>query len=78
MKTLHDIEVNPSLLWDQDFTPDNYKDEVFFTWYLGRLLERGTAEEVKKIPNTVIARYLNRLRISRRVRRFWQWYLKEA
>lgn len=78
MKTLHNIEVNTALLWDQDFTPDKYMDEVFFTWYLGRLLERGTAEEVKKIPKVVIARYLGRLRISRRVRRFWQWYLKDA
>ena len=77
MKTLHNIEVNTSLLWDQDFTPDQYMDTVFFTWYLGRLLERGTAEEVKKIPKTVIAHYLDHLRISHRVRRFWQWYLKE-
>lgn len=78
MKTLHNIEVNTALLWDQDFTPDKYMDEVFFTWYLGRLLERGTAEEVKKIPKTIIARYLDRLRISHRVRRFWQWHLKDA
>ena len=77
MKTLHNIEVNTALLWDQDFTPDKYKDEVFFSWYLGRLLERGTAKEVKKIPKAVIARYLDRLRISRRVRRFWQYHLKE-
>ncbi|MFQ5651596.1 MAG: hypothetical protein ACE5IY_16795 [bacterium] len=76
MKTLHNIEVNPSLLWDQDFTPDKYMDEVFFIWYLGRLLERGTAEEVKKISKAVVARYLDRLRISRPVRRFWQWYLE--
>lgn len=78
MKTLYGIDVNTALLWDQDFSPEEYQDEAFFIWYLGRLLERGTAEEVKKIPKGVIAGYLDRLRISRRMRRFWQWYLKEA
>jgi hypothetical protein len=53
-------------------------EESFLVWYLGRLLERGMAAEGKRLPIEVIARYLNRLSISRRVRRFWEWYIKNA
>ena len=78
MKTLHNIEVNPALLWDYDFSPEQMQEEKFFIWYLGRLLDRGTAAEVKRIPTAVVAQYLERLSIPRRVRRFWQWYLNKA
>lgn len=78
MKTLMNIEVNPALLWDYDFTPQEMQEESFLVWYLGRLLERGTAAEVKQVPPEIIARYLDRLSISQAVRRFWEWYLKEA
>jgi hypothetical protein len=54
------------------------QEENFFIWYLGRLLDRGTAAEVKRIPTEVVAQYLERLSIPRRVRRFWQWYLNKA
>lgn len=77
LKTLYGIEVNPALIWDYDFQPDQMQQEEFFVWYLGRLLEKGTAEEIKQVPPVVIAQYLDRLRISRRVRRFWRWYLQQ-
>ena len=76
MKTLHGIEVNRGLLWDYDFSPDKLQEEGFFVWYLGRLLERGTAAEVKPVPREIIARYLDRLTIPYRIRRFWKWYLE--
>lgn len=75
MKTLYNIEVNKGLLWDYDFAPEKLQEESFFIWYLGRLLERGTAAEVKRIPLEIIAQYLERLRLSSRIRRFWKWYL---
>lgn len=78
MKTLYNIEVNTGLLWDYNFSPTELEQESFFIWYLGRLLERGTAAEVKLIPTEIVDRYLERLSISRRVRRFWEWYLHEA
>jgi hypothetical protein len=78
MKTLYNIEVNPALLWDYEFSPTEMGEESFLVWYLGRLLERGMAAEGKRLPIEVIARYLNRLSISRRVRRFWEWYIKNA
>jgi hypothetical protein len=77
MKTLYDIEVIPGLLWDDDFSPQDVQEESFFIWYLGRLLERGTAAEVKRIPVEVVARYLSRLSIPQRVRRFGVWYIKQ-
>ena len=78
MKTLHNIEVHPGLLWDCDFSPSRVQDESFFVWYLGRLLERGTAAEVKCIPHEIIARCLDQLTIPHQIRRFWKWYLEEA
>jgi hypothetical protein len=78
MKTLYDIEVNPGLLWDYDFSPSELQKENFFILYLGRLLERGTAAEVKCIPREIIARYLDRLSVPQRIRRFWKWYLQES
>lgn len=78
MKTLHDIEVNPGLLWDYDFSTEDYQTERFFIWYLGRLLERGTAEEVKRVPLPIIAQYLDQLSIPSGIRRFWKWYLEAA
>ena len=77
MKTQHDIEINPALLWDYDFSPEEMQEERFLIWYLGRLLERGTADEVKRVPTQVIAKYLDRLALSHRVQRFWSWYLKQ-
>jgi len=50
MKTLYNIEINPALLWDYDFSPEQMQEESFFIWYLGRLLDSGTAAEVKRIP----------------------------
>ncbi len=65
-------------MWDYDFLPEEIQHESFFVWYLGRLLERGTAAEIKSIPKEIIAHYLDRLSLSRRVRRFWEWYLKNV
>ena len=75
MKTLYDVEVNRGLLWDYEFSAEKLSSEEFFAFYLGRLLERGTANEVKRIPKDIIAKYLDRLSIPARVREFWQWYL---
>lgn len=77
MQTLYGIQVNRGLLWDYDFSPEKLQDEAFFIWYLGRLLERGTADEVKRIPHEIIIRYLDRLSIPDRIRRFWNWYLRK-
>ena len=77
MKTLYDLEINPALLWDYKFAPEEMQAENFFIWYLGRLLERGTAAEVKRLPREVVAKYLDRVSVSRRVRRFWEWYLQQ-
>ena len=75
MKTLFNITVNPGLLWDYDFSKEKLQSEEFFTFYLGRLLERGTAEEVRGIPPHVITQYLHRIALPNRVRKFWEWYL---
>ncbi len=75
MKTLYEIQVNPALLWDYEFRQEEFRTEDFFVWYLGRQLDNGTFDEVRAIPHEVIAKYLDRLRICRRVREFWKWFL---
>jgi hypothetical protein len=77
MKTLYGIEVNRGLLWDYDFSPQQLNEDSFFVFYLSRLLERGTADEVKALPRDIISRYLDRLTIPRNIRRFWEWYLEK-
>jgi hypothetical protein len=77
MKTLYDIDVNPGMLWDYEFSREKLNNEEFFVFYLGRLLDAGTADEVRRIPREVIAQYLDRLSLSSRVRKFWEWYLSQ-
>ena len=78
MRTLYGIEVNPGLFWDYNLTNEKLTTEEFLTFYLGRILERGTAREVKQIPTDVIRTYLDRLTIPSRVRKFWEWYLSPS
>lgn len=75
MKTLYNIDVNPGLLWDHYFSPEEYMTENFFAFYLARVLESGTVSEVRTISPAIIAQYLARLNLSGRVRKFWEWYL---
>lgn len=76
-KTLYGIPVNESLMWDFDWSEEEYKTEKFFKWYLARVLSNGTAEDLKNIDFKVIKKYLNNLiRVPRFIRNFWEWYLE--
>ncbi len=72
--TLYNIPVNQKLIWDYQFEAHDFQTESFFTWYLARILDYGTARDVAQIPFKVIVKYLSSLRISRDVRAFWDWY----
>ncbi|MCK4453232.1 hypothetical protein KAT67_08715 [candidate division WOR-3 bacterium] len=77
-KTLYGIPVNEKLIWDYDWSEQEYKTEKFFKWYLARVLSNGTAEDLKNIDFTLINKYLsNIIGIPRFVRSFWEWYLGE-
>ncbi|MCK4250462.1 hypothetical protein KAX97_03395 [candidate division WOR-3 bacterium] len=77
-KTLYGIPVNEKLIWDYDWSEQEYKTEKFFKWYLARVLSNGTAKDLKNIDFTLINKYLgNIIGIPRFVRTFWEWYLGE-
>lgn len=77
-KTLYGIPVNEKLIWDYDWSEQEYKTEKFFKWYLAQVLSNGTAEDLKNIDFTLIKKYLgNIIGIPRFVRSFWEWYLGE-
>jgi hypothetical protein len=69
------MKVNKALLWDMPWTEADYETERFRRWYYARVLERGTAAEVRELDFALIARWLPEMRIPREVRRFWEWYL---
>lgn len=69
--------MNKSLLWDYDWKPEEYATERFIRWYIARVLSRGTDADVKEIDPRLIAKYLEILAIPRRIREFWEWWLKE-
>ncbi|MEO0122441.1 MAG: hypothetical protein ABIL69_00325 [candidate division WOR-3 bacterium] len=46
-KTLYGIPVNENLIWDYDWSEEEYKTEKFFKWYLARVLSNGTAKDLK-------------------------------
>lgn len=73
--TLHGVEINSGLLWDYAYTEEDLREESFCVWYLSRVLNQGNWEDVRRIPLEVIRTHFNRLSLSRRVRKFWAWYL---
>lgn len=75
-KTLYGIPVNEKLIWDYDWSEQEYKTEKFFKWYLARVLSNGTAEDLKNIDFTLLKKYLGKLNIARRIARFWFHYLE--
>lgn len=71
------LKFNPKLFWDYDITEDILKTEKGIIFYISRVLNHGNTEDVKEIPLDLIKRYLPRLNLSKRVRKFWEWYLRK-
>ncbi len=68
------LPVNPDLVWDYDIPPESQQSEAFRRWYIGRVLTRGRAEDVRAIGLHVIYTYLPQLTLPTEIRRFWEWY----
>ncbi|MEM3553592.1 MAG: hypothetical protein QW658_01380 [Candidatus Bathyarchaeia archaeon] len=67
--------VNPDLVWDYEIPPHEDQTEAFRRWYIGRVLTRGRAEDIRAIGLNIIAAYLPELTLPPEIRRFWEWYL---
>jgi len=68
------LPVNPDLVWDYDIPPESQQSEAFRRWYIGRVLARGRAEDVRAIGLDTIYTYLSQLTLPAEIRRFWEWY----
>lgn len=64
-------------MWDYEITPEDLKREDVFILYLSRLLNNGSFQDIKEIPLETIKKYLDKLHLASKVRKFWLWYLRE-
>lgn len=71
------VKFNPKLFWDYEVTENILESEAGLIFYLSRVLNNGNFNDVKEIPLDLIKKYLDKLNLSRRVRKFWEWYLRE-
>lgn len=69
------FSVNPDLVWDYEVPPEGDQTEAFRRWYIGRVLTRGRAEDIRAVGLQTIAAYLPDLILPTEIRRFWEWYL---
>ena len=69
------ITFNKKLIWDYDISERDLSDEGIFIFYLSRVLNNGTLDDISEIPLPVIEKYMPRLFLSKKVRKFWEWYL---
>lgn len=76
MKEGKRIKFNKKLLWDYDISEEDLEKEDVYLFYVSRVLNNGTFGEVKEIPIEFIEKNLDRLNLSSKVRKFWEWHLK--
>jgi hypothetical protein len=46
IKTIHNVPVNPELIWDYSFSEEGFQTETFFKWYLARVLNQGNSQDL--------------------------------
>lgn len=69
------INFNKKLFWDYEITEQDLEKEDVFIFYISRILNNGTLDDVFEIPLELIEKYMDRLHLSVKVRKFWKWYL---
>ncbi len=69
------LAIRRDLVWDYDVPADPEHDEGFLALYVGRVLDRGRAEDVRALGLDLIRRYLDVAPARREVIEFWRWYL---
>jgi hypothetical protein len=72
------LRVRRELLWDYDVPSQPEADEGFMALYVGRVLDRGTAEDVRALGLRLICRYLDVAPVRREVAEFWRWWLSAS
>jgi len=72
------VKLNKKLLWDYQISEEDLKEERVFIFYLSRLLNNGSFGDISEIPLELIEKYVDKLSLSREVRKFWEWYLRKT
>jgi hypothetical protein len=70
------LHVRPELVWDHEIPADPEADEGFVVFYVGRVLDRGTAEDVRALGLERIRKFLDVAPARREVIDFWRWWLE--
>ncbi len=70
------VVFNKRLCWDYDIKAEDLVREDVLILYISKVLSSGTLRDVKGIPGHLILTYLPRLYLPRKIRRFWEWYLR--
>jgi len=70
------MKINKKLLWDYDISDENLDKDDVYMLYVSRVLNNGTISEVREIPIEFIEKHLNDLHLSSRVRKFWEWHIR--
>ena len=67
-------KLNKKLLWDYQVSEEDLKKEGVFIFYLSRVLNNGNSADISELPLELIEKYIDKLCLSRKVRKFWGWY----
>lgn len=73
--TAMSVFVRREMMWDYPVPEDPESDDTFMALYVGRVLDRGTAEDVRALGLETIRRYLDVAPARREVIEFWRWWL---
>lgn len=71
----HKVKFNRALFWDYQIAQKDLENEGVFVFYLSRVLNNGSFQDVTEIPVETIKKYLKKLHLASKVRKFWEWYL---
>lgn len=70
------MKINRDLIWDYQFTPQQMQSQEFKQWYVGRVLMRGSSQDVRNVGFETIRETLPHLSLPKDIRDFWQWYFE--
>jgi len=72
------VKLSKKLLWDYHISEEDLKKEGVFIFYLSRLLNNGNFGDISEIPLELIEKHIDKMCLSRKVRKFWEWYLRRC
>jgi hypothetical protein len=72
------FNVRRELVWDYPIPSDPERDEAFVALYVGRVLDRGGADDVRALGTELIRKHIDAAPARREVLDFWRWWLERS